>query len=67
MLFVQSLLLDMENELSWSLGSLITLTFLLHILIMMYRNTHGNALSEEERKIKPGNMMKIISLMLPVR
>lgn len=63
-LFVQSLLLDMENELSWSLGEPYYVNIFTHILIMMYRNTHGNALSREEDQTS--NMMKI-SLMLPVR
>ncbi len=63
-LFVQSLLLDMENELSWSLGEPYYVNIFTHILIMMYRNTHG--MRYQEKKIKPDNMMKI-SLMLPVR
>ena len=43
-LFVQSLLHDMEYKLCWSLGEPYYVNIFTHILIMMYRTTRGNAL-----------------------
>ena len=66
MLFVQSLLLDMENELSWSLGEPYYVNIFTHILIMMYRNTHGNALSREEDQTRQydENIFNVASQMI---
>lgn len=65
-LFVQSLLLDMENELSWSLGEPYYVNIFTHILIMMYRNTHGNALSREEDQTRQydENIFNVASQMI---
>jgi len=47
-LFVQSLLQEMENNLCWSLGEPYYVNIFTHILIMMYRITRGNALPRKE-------------------
>ncbi|MFI2827511.1 BglG family transcription antiterminator [Klebsiella aerogenes] len=48
-IFVQSLLQDMERKLSWSLGEPYYVNIFTHILIMMYRITRGNALPRREQ------------------
>ncbi|OON42137.1 hypothetical protein BTJ39_03000 [Izhakiella australiensis] len=48
-LFVQSLLQEMERKLSWSLGEPYYVNIFTHILIMMYRITRGNALPRLEQ------------------
>ena len=47
-LFVQSLLQEMENDLCWSLGEPYYVNIFTHILIMMYRITRGNALPKKD-------------------
>lgn len=47
-LFVQTLLQEMENDLRWSLGEPYYVNIFTHILIMMYRATRGNALPREQ-------------------
>ena len=48
-LFVQSLLQEMERKLCWSLGEPYYVNIFTHILIMMYRITRGNALPRREQ------------------
>jgi activator of the mannose operon (transcriptional antiterminator) len=50
-LFVQSLLQEMENDLCWSLGEPYYVNIFTHILIMMYRITRGNALQRKDESI----------------
>ncbi|EBS7634350.1 PRD domain-containing protein [Salmonella enterica] len=51
-LFVQSLLQEMENSLCWSLGEPYYVNIFTHILIMMYRATRGNALPRKQEQNK---------------
>jgi len=66
-LFVQSLLQEMENELCWSLGEPYYVNIFTHILIMMYRITRGNALprkDEDQSKSCDENVFAIASRMI---
>lgn len=66
-LFVQSLLQEMENELCWSLGEPYYVNIFTHILIMMYRITRGNALpgkDEDNAKSCDENVFSIASHMI---
>jgi activator of the mannose operon (transcriptional antiterminator) len=65
-LFVQSLLEEMENDLCWSLGEPYYVNIFTHILIMMYRSTRGNALprKEENSKFYDENIFSVASRMI---
>lgn len=65
-LFVQTLLQEMENDLCWSLGEPYYVNIFTHILIMMYRITRGNALPRKEESITTcdENIFSIASRMI---
>ena len=65
-LFVQTLLQEMENDLCWSLGEPYYVNIFTHILIMMYRITRGNALPRKEESISTcdENIFSIASRMI---
>ena len=65
-LFVQTLLQEMENDLCWSLGEPYYVNIFTHILIMMYRITRGNALPRKDENITScdENIFSIASRMI---
>jgi activator of the mannose operon (transcriptional antiterminator) len=65
-LFVQSLLQEMENDLCWSLGEPYYVNIFTHILIMMYRITRGNALpkKDDNASVFDENIFSVASRMI---